>query len=77
MQQSEDEVMQNMMVKMTLSINKQCFNECVKDFGADKLAANEINCITSCAKRHTGAFTAMNDIQGAIVGKQTGGNGMF
>ncbi len=60
----EQDIMQSMLIKMTMSINKQCFSECVKDFGADRLAANEINCITGCAKRQSGAFAAMNDIQG-------------
>ena len=64
--------MQSMLIKMTMSINKQCFNECVKDFGSDRLSAAEINCITGCSKRHSGAFAAMNDIQGQLSSKQGG-----
>ena len=68
----EQDIMQAMLIKMTMSINKQCFNECVKDFSADRLAANEISCITGCTKRQSGAFAAMNDIQGQLSGKQGG-----
>lgn len=71
-QSEEQEVMQAMMIKMTMSINKQCFEECVTSFSADKLSSQEANCITSCAKRHSGAFSAMNDISQQLAGKQGG-----
>jgi Tim10/DDP family zinc finger len=74
-QNEEQEIMQSMLIKMTMSINKQCFTECVKDFGSDRLSAAEINCVSACAKRHSGAFAAMNDIQGQLSGKQ--GRAMF
>ena len=61
-QNEEQEVMQAMMIKMTMSINKQCFEECVTTFGNDKLSQSETTCIVSCAKRHSGAFAAMSDI---------------
>ena len=38
-QNDEQEVMQSMLIKMTMSINKQCFEECVTNFSADKLSA--------------------------------------
>ena len=71
----EEYIMQNMILKMTMSINKQCFQECVNNFSDDKLSQNEINCISSCSKRQSGAFMAMNDIQGQLQSK--GGQGMF
>lgn len=55
--------MQMMLIKMTMSINKQCFNECVSGFKEDKLSGQEVSCIKSCAARQSGAFQAMNDIQ--------------
>ena len=54
--------MQTMLIKMTMSINKQCFVECVNSFKDDRLAPAESSCIESCAKRQSGAFAAMNDI---------------
>ena len=74
-QSEEQEVMQAMMIKMTMSINKQCFEECLTNFSNDKLSSQEANCIGSCAKRHSGAFAAMNDISQQLQGKQ--GSGMF
>lgn len=75
-QQSEEEmVMQNMMIKLTLSINRQCFTECVSSFKEEKLASGEISCIQSCAKRQSGAFNAMNDIGQQLQAK--GGAAMF
>ena len=74
-QSEEQEVMQSMLIKMTMSINKQCFQECVTNFSTDKLSSQEINCVTSCAMRHSGAFAAMNDISQQLAGKQ--GAGMF
>ena len=71
-QTEEQEVMQAMMIKMTLSINRQCFQECITNFSSDKLSPQEANCITSCAKRHSGAFGAMNDISQQLQGKQGG-----
>ena len=45
-QQSEEEmVMQAMMIKFTLSINRQCFLECVNKFNEDKLTQAESTCI--------------------------------
>ena len=61
-QNEEQDIMQAMMIKMTMSINKQCFQECVSSFKEDKLSSQEANCVASCAKRHSGAFAAMNDI---------------
>ena len=34
----EEEVMQAMMIKLTMSINKQCFRECVTNFSTDQLS---------------------------------------
>jgi hypothetical protein len=68
-QTEEQEVMQAMMIKMTLSINKTCFQECITNFSTDKLSPQEGNCITACAKRHSGAFGAMNDISEQLQGR--------
>jgi hypothetical protein len=38
-QNDEQEVMQKMLIKMTMSINKQCFEECVTNFSVDKLSS--------------------------------------
>jgi len=62
----EEEIMQTMLIKMTMSINKQCFVECITSFKEDKLSGSEVNCIQACAKRQSGAFQAMNDIQGQL-----------
>ena len=70
-QSEEENIMQTMMIKMTLSITKQCFMECVSSFRDDKLNGSEINCIKSCANRQSGAFIAMNEIQGQLQGKNT------
>ncbi|CDW79298.1 UNKNOWN [Stylonychia lemnae] len=70
---AEEYMMQSMMIKMTMSINKQCFNECINSFSDSKLTQSETNCISSCAKRHSGAFMAMNDIQGEMASKSQGG----
>ena len=75
-QNEEQEVMQAMLIKMTMSINKQCFEECVTNFSEGKLSAQEATCVISCAKRHSGAFAAMNDISQQLAGKQ-GAGGMF
>jgi Tim10/DDP family zinc finger len=72
----EQEVMQTMLIKMTMSINKQCFLECVSNFKDDKLSQQEGSCIEMCAKRQSGAFQAMNDIQGQLQSRGAGG-GMF
>lgn len=72
----EEEVMQAMLIKMTMSINKQCFTECVSSFKDEKLAPAEQACIQQCAKRHSGAFTAMNDISQQLAAKG-GAGGMF
>ncbi len=72
----EQEVMQTMMIKMTMSINKQCFNECVNNFKEDKLAQSEQTCIQSCAKRQSGAFQAMSEISQQLAAKG-GAGGMF
>ena len=69
----EDYIMQTMMIKMTMSINKQCFNECVNNFSSDKLSAQESTCISQCAKRQSGAFMAMNDIQNQLQQRTSGG----
>ena len=75
-QQNEEEmVMQGMMIKLTMSINKQCFSECVSSFSEDKLSQKESTCIGSCAKRQSGAFAAMNDIGQQLQTK--GGAGIF
>lgn len=68
----EDYIMQSMMIKMTMSINKQCFMECVNNFSSDKLSQQEADCITKCAKRQSGAFMAMNDIQSQLQSKSQG-----
>jgi len=73
----EEEVMQTMMIKLTMSINKQCFNECVTNFGTDTLSQSESSCIRSCATRQSGAFVAMNDLTTQITAKQGGAGGMF
>ena len=62
----EEEVMQSMMIKLTMSINKQCFKECVNNFSTDTLSPGEGQCIRSCAQRQSGAFSAMNDISQVI-----------
>ncbi len=62
-QSAEEEAMQAMLIKMTMSINKQCFAECVTNFNTDTLSQNEQSCIQSCAKRQSAGFAAMNDIQ--------------
>eukprot|EP00347_Sterkiella_histriomuscorum_P005778 403355307 len=72
---SEDYIMQSMMIKMTMSINKQCFMECVNNFSSDKLSQQESTCISQCAKRQSSAFMAMNDIQGQLQSKS--GSAMF
>ena len=68
--------MQSMLIKMTMSINKQCFSECVSNFKDDKLSSSESTCIESCAKRQSGAFQAMNDISQQLQSKG-GATGMF
>ena len=55
-----------MLIKMTMSINKQCFLECVNSFKEEHLAAQEATCIQQCAKRQSGAFQAMNDISAQL-----------
>ena len=45
----EEDVMQSMMIKLTMSINKQCFSECVKEFNTDKLSQGEGQCLRGCA----------------------------
>ena len=62
----EEQVMNAMLIKLTMSINKQCFSECVTNFKEGSLAANEQTCIQACAKRQSGAFAAMNDISGEL-----------
>lgn len=69
-------MMQSMMIKLTMNINKQCFSECVKDFNTDKLSQGEGQCLRACAQRQSGAFAAMNDMAGQISQK-SGGAGMF
>ncbi len=64
------------MIKMTMSINKQCFSECVNSFREDTLTQQEAACVQQCAKRHAGAFSAMEDIQGQLMGAG-GKGGMF
>ena len=71
----EDDVMQSMMIKLTMSINKQCFSECVKDFSTDKLSQGEGQCLRGCAQRQSGAFVAMNDMSAQITQKSGGGAG--
>ena len=71
----DDYLMQKMMFQMTLDINRQCFKECVTNFSSDKLSAQESTCIVQCAKRQSGAFMAMNDIQNQAAAK--GGAGLF
>jgi len=75
----EEDVMQSMMIKLTMSINKQCFSECVKDFGTDKLSQGESQCLRGCAQRQSGAFAAMNDLTAQISQKSGGAGapGMF
>lgn len=70
----EDMVMGSMMVKLTMSINKQCFVECVTSFKEGTLSSSEQGCIKSCAQRQSGAFAAMNDISGELSKR---GQGMF
>lgn len=70
----EQFVMQSMLVKLTMSINKQCFQECVSSFKEEKLTSGEASCIQQCAKRHSGAFTAMNDIGEQLAQR---GGGLF
>ena len=72
-QNEEQEVMQAMMIKMTMSINKQCFTECVNSFREEALTASEKTCIGQCAARQSGAFAAMNDISQQLSAK----GGMF
>jgi hypothetical protein len=72
----EDDIMQTMMIKLTMSINKQCFSECVKDFNTDKLSQGEGQCLRGCAQRQSGAFAAMNDLT-AQISQKSGGAGMF
>ena len=69
---AEEYMMQTMMIKMTMSINQRCFSECVSNFSDSKLSASEINCVSSCAKRHSQTFIAMNDIQGQLASKSQG-----
>ena len=71
----EDDMMQAMLIKMTMAINKQCFGECINSFKEDTLSNAEQTCIQSCAKRQSGAFAAMNDISQQLASK--GGPGMF
>jgi hypothetical protein len=71
-QSEEQMIMQQMMIKMMMSINKQCFSECVNSFKEDKLSQSEVTCVNQCARRQSGAFAAMNDIQDQ-VGSKTGG----
>ena len=72
----EEAAMQTMMIKMTMSINKQCFSECVSNFKDDRLSSSEQNCIQACAKRQSGAFAAMNDISQQLASKG-GASGLF
>ena len=65
--------MQTMMIKLTMSINKQCFSECVNSFREEQLTPSEQTCVRQCASRHTGAFSAMNDISSQLSAK----GGMF
>ena len=71
--------MQSMMIKLTMSINKQCFSECVKEFNTDKLSQGEGQCLRGCAQRQSGAFIAMNELTSQITQKSggAGGAGMF
>ncbi len=41
----EQEAMQTMMIRLTMSINKQCFRECVSNFSTDQLSQSESQCI--------------------------------
>ena len=52
-QQEEQYVMQSMLVKLTMSINSQCFQECVTSYKDEKLDSKEVACIKQCAKRHS------------------------
>jgi hypothetical protein len=58
-----------MMIKLTMSINKQCFSECVSSFREEQLTNSEQSCIKQCASRHSGAFAAMNDISQQLAAK--------
>ena len=69
----EEQVMGAMMIKLTMSINKQCFTECVNSFREEALTASEKTCIGQCAARQSGAFAAMNDISQQLSAK----GGMF
>lgn len=62
----EQEIMQIMGMKFTMAIQKTCFTDCVNSFKEDRLTPSEVGCLQSCAKRQSGGFMAMNDIQGQI-----------
>ena len=59
---NQDHMIEERMV-MNLSIKTvdNCFNECVKDFRQDQLAAHELTCIKSCASRAMNLMPVMMD----------------
>ena len=75
----EEDVMQSMIIKLTLSINKQCFSECLNEFNTENLSQGKGQCLRACEQRLSGAFIAMNELTSQITQKSSGagGAGMF
>ena len=76
-QRNEEQiVMDKMLMNLTLSVNSQCFKQCINAFNDDRLSQSEITCLKGCAGRQGGAFQAMSEVQGVMESKGQAG-GMF
>ena len=52
----EQIILEKTMMNLTLSVNSQCFRQCVNSFSDDSLSQSEISCLKGCAGRQGGAF---------------------
>ena len=52
---------------------KECFSDCITDFGASELSNNEKSCLKNCAARSFTAMQLLSSLQEQMSAKQGGG----
>jgi hypothetical protein len=77
MQRGMDEMEMRSQMRMQLDIIKQCYGDCVNDFRASELNANEKKCLQSCGVRQISAMMILGEAQQSIMSKQGGMGGAF
>ena len=71
-----DDMAQMASMNMMMGIMKSCFNDCVADFRASDLSANEKNCIQNCSKRMASSYEVVAQAQQQMSARM-GGAGAF